>query len=79
MKIYLLEQDFVAGWDTYDNCVVIAENKKEAVQIHPSEYVKKIKNGQWYGIYAQKRDGDYETENNNYSSWVHVSDLSPKL
>ncbi len=35
MNIYLLEQDCVDGYDTYDSAVVIAENGTEAKYIHP--------------------------------------------
>ena len=40
MNIYLLEQDENSGYDTYDGCVVIAENEEEAKQICPSPYHK---------------------------------------
>ena len=54
--------------------IVIAENEEGARKIHPSEYVTKIINGKWYGTYSNS-SGDYETENDEYSSWVHVEDL----
>ena len=34
-KIYLLTQDTNRGYDTYDSCVVVANNAEEAVTIHP--------------------------------------------
>jgi hypothetical protein len=40
MKIYLLTQNVVDGYDTYDSCVVCAENEEEARKIHPAEWVK---------------------------------------
>ena len=36
MKLYLLSQDENNGYDTYDSCVVAAENQKDARRIHPS-------------------------------------------
>jgi hypothetical protein len=35
MKIYLLKQDYVNGYDTYDSLVVIANNEEEAKNISP--------------------------------------------
>ena len=35
MKIYLLTQNENTGYDTYDSCVVAAENEDEARKIHP--------------------------------------------
>ena len=73
MKIYKLEQDIVNGYDTYDSCVVIAESKEDARKIHPSEYITHIKEGKWMGTYSQ--GGEYETENNEHSTWVHFEDI----
>ncbi len=33
MKIYLLEQDEVNGWDTFDNCVICAEDEQTAKEL----------------------------------------------
>ena len=38
MNIYLLEQDEVAGWDTYDSAVVTAENEEAARCQHPNGF-----------------------------------------
>ena len=35
MKLYLLSQDVNEGYDTYDACVVAAENAAQARRIHP--------------------------------------------
>lgn len=35
MKLYKLTQDTHAGYDTYDSCVVVAENEDEARLIRP--------------------------------------------
>ena len=37
MKLYLLEQKRRRGYDTYDSCVVCAENAQDAITIHPDE------------------------------------------
>ncbi len=36
MNIYLLTQNEVGGWDTYDSVVVSAESEEEARLMHPS-------------------------------------------
>lgn len=35
MNLYLLEQDDNTGYDTFDSCVVVANDETEARQIHP--------------------------------------------
>ena len=43
MNIYLLEQNDITGYDTYDSCVVIAENENNAKLLHPCSFnFKKI-------------------------------------
>lgn len=37
MKIYLLEQFENNGWDTYSDCVVVAESEADAKTIHPAD------------------------------------------
>lgn len=38
MNIYVLEQTENTGYDTYDACVVCAENENEAKSMHPAGY-----------------------------------------
>jgi hypothetical protein len=38
MNIYLIEQDVLTGYDTFNAAVVIAENETKAKLIHPNEY-----------------------------------------
>ena len=70
MKIYLLSQDFVSGYDTYDSAIVIAENEDEARKIHPNEYVTHVTNEQWMGTYSG--GGEYKNEPDD---WVKYSDI----
>jgi len=35
MEIFKLAQTAVKGWDTYSDCVVIAENAEQARRMHP--------------------------------------------
>ena len=36
MNIYLLTQEGVRDYDTYDSCVVVADTEEDAARIHPS-------------------------------------------
>jgi hypothetical protein len=36
MNIYKISQTVNRGWDTYDEAVVCAESKEDAVKIHPN-------------------------------------------
>ena len=47
MNLYLLTQDEAFGYDTYDSCIVAAEDEKEAVLISPDEYRRFQKIGAW--------------------------------
>ena len=40
MKLYLLTQNDNTGYDTYDSCIVCAENEQDAITISPDEYHK---------------------------------------
>jgi len=68
MKLFLLKQDIVNDYDTYDSCVVAAENEEEARKIHPSEFVTHERNGHWYGTYSDK-SGEYSTGDDNWVSF----------
>ncbi len=39
MKLYLLSQDDFDGYDTYDSCIVCAENEDDAKLITPSSFL----------------------------------------
>jgi hypothetical protein len=53
MKLYLLEQQDNINYDTYDSCVVCAENELDAVTIDPYGEEFKEPNG-GYGSWASK-------------------------
>ena len=42
MKIYKLSQKENDDYDTYDSCIVIAENENDARRIHPSKHIDNI-------------------------------------
>jgi len=82
MKIYKLSQDIVNGYDTYDECIVIAENEDEARKIHPSKYVTHHHDGKWFGTYdclithPESHGKEYEIENaDGLSTWVLFCDI----
>lgn len=75
MKLYLLTQNLNNNYDTYDSCVVAAENEADARTIHPSEFVTHYKDNKWFGTYSTKNGDEYETENGHYSSWVEFTDI----
>lgn len=70
MNIYLLKQRIENGYDTYDSCVVVAENEDAARRTHPSEYVTHYKNGKFMGTY--QKGGEYE---NDSPGWVLFSQI----
>lgn len=48
MKLFLLTQNANIDYDTYDSCVVCAENKEDAVKIHPDGFTLDWdRNGSW--------------------------------
>jgi hypothetical protein len=47
MNIYLIWQNEVRGYDTYDSAVVVAESEEEAKEIHPSEVLGWESSGCW--------------------------------
>lgn len=71
MEIYLLEQDLNNDYDTYDSMVVIAENKEEAINIHPSEFVTHKKDGSWMGTYTA--GGEYKQD---ACGWVEFNRIN---
>ena len=80
MKLYLLSQDSVSGYDTYDAVVVAAESEDEARTIHPSRFVTHVTSGEWMGTYAdnattRKRGIAGNEYLNEPDSWVRFIDI----
>ena len=50
MNLYLLTQDEVTGYDTYDSVVVAAESEEEAKGIHPCAILGWRSSGDWCKI-----------------------------
>ena len=64
LYIWLLEQDIVGGWDTYDSCVVVAATENDAQRIHPSEFADawSEERGLWV---ATRADGELAPAGND--------------
>lgn len=77
LYLYLISQDLVDGYDTYDSVVVSAESEDEARKIHPSPFVTHYKDGKWMGTYA--RGGEYENEQSDWVAFCDIGELKVKL
>lgn len=77
MNIYKLSQEHVVGYDTYDSCVVIAKNEKEARAIHPCKFVTHITDGKFMGTHSNvagcKAGKEYDNDYNY--DWVKYKDI----
>ncbi len=47
MNLYLLTQDYINDYDTYDSVVVAAPNEDEAKEMHPSGGLLSDHDDQW--------------------------------
>ena len=54
MKLYLLEQTDNNDWDTYDSCLVCAENEEDARTIAPNGEV--FKENETWGSWAKSAE-----------------------
>ena len=69
MNIYKLSQSVNDNYDTYDSCVVIAENEEAARRMHPCENVF-WQNGKWQDLkYKISLDND----------WAKLDDIKIEL
>ena len=68
MNIYKLSQTINNDYNTYDSCVVIAENKKEAVKVHPNGY-------QNWDTRGQKSEDNCVYENFDVDDWAEIKDI----
>lgn len=68
MKIFLLEKNFNNDYDTFDAMIVVAENEKEALKIHPDDDIF-YKDNKWMEILEGK---EIELINN---PWCSCDDL----
>lgn len=48
MNLYLLWQDANNDYDTYDSCIVCAEDMTEAIKIHPANNPGDYRENYWF-------------------------------
>lgn len=76
MNLYLISQDIVGGYDTFDSAVVAAESPDDARKIHPgSYYITHISDGQWMGTFSGGPNTGKEYINET-SDWVRYCDIN---
>jgi hypothetical protein len=75
MNLYLITQDLVEGYDTYDSAVVVAETEDDARKIHPSPFVTHVKDGRWMGTYSEGLNVSGEYVNDDGTDWVMYGDI----
>lgn len=73
MNIYKLSQTINDDYETYDSCIVIAENEEEAIKIHP--------NGrQNWDARGRKLENSYFVYGNfDINDWVEIEDIKVEL
>lgn len=74
MKLFLISQNIVHGYDTYDSMVVSAKSEDDARKIHPSSCVTHINDGKWMGTYSGGNRIGQEYEN-EAEDWVCFCDI----
>ena len=81
MNIYKLSQTINDNYDTFDSCVVIAENKKEAVKAHPNGYQNWDTRGQKSEsrYYGYENFDIYGYENFDINDWAEIKDIKVEL
>ena len=72
MNLYLITQDLVDGYYTFDAAVVAAESEDDARNIHPSPFVTHVSNGKWMGTYAREPNEEYEAGNDGWVSHENI-------
>ena len=74
MKLFLIAQNTVTGFDSYDSAVVAAESENDARNIHPSDCITHAEDGQWFGTYRGDRLGNYSPpEPQSNTGWPDYS------
>ena len=78
MKLYLLEQHENNDYDTYDSCVVCAENENDAKNITPDsrEFKDSTCNGSWVGSKESIKCTELGEANSNQKRGVIISSFN---
>jgi hypothetical protein len=75
MKLFLISQDNVDGYGSYDSAVVVAKSEVAARSVNPSSLVTHVTNGKWMGTYSGGNAVGSEYENDDGRSWPKYSDI----
>lgn len=75
MKLFLISQSRVDGYNTYDSAVVAAESESDARNIHPCQYVTHAANGKWMGTYAAGKRYGAEYCMDDDDEWPKYKDI----
>ena len=75
MKLFLIHQDRLNGYDTYDSAVVAAESESDARSVHPSSFVTHVTDGKWMGTYSGGNAIGSEYDNDDGQGWPKHSDI----
>lgn len=82
MKLYLLSQDYIRGFDTYDSILVCAESEEEAKTITPTGdvfiegYEAGLRYGGWANNASQIRCEEIGTANANQKRGVIIASFN---
>ena len=81
MNLYLISQEYVGGYDTYDSVVVSAENEADAKTIHPSSFVTHINNDKFMGTYSggDSTGQEYEFSGDDWVSFSEIDKIEVEL
>ena len=81
MNIYKISQTINDDYNTYDSCIVIAENEEEAIKIHPNGRQNWDARGQKSEsrYYGYENFDIYGYENFDINDWAEIKDIKVEL
>jgi hypothetical protein len=74
MNLYLISQNKVSGYDTYDSAVVSAESEADARAICPSYSVTHVSKNRWMGTFSAGGNKGKEYIVDPYD-WIAYKDI----
>lgn len=74
LYLYLIKQDEIDGYDTYDSAVVVAENEQQAREINPAStnFNYRWHDGKWQIRNRQTKEWSDATPCDTWSTPEHV-------
>lgn len=73
MKLFKLSQNVNNGYDTYDSCVVVAENAEQAVYVSPTSYYPEWSEADDDWLMTTIAGNKHRSE---FRTWAHPSKLT---